>query len=93
MKSPEIKYFEYDLQSESFLVEFDDGTKIIGKIEKKITSNSGVVVASFIADIDYEKSSKNIVNKDIIIVYSTMAKLKIEQSITTEVTKEIKKLK
>jgi hypothetical protein len=93
MKSPEIKHFEYDLQSESFLVEFDDGTKIMGKVEKKIITSLGVVVASFSADIDFEKSSKSIINKELVIVYSTMAKHRIEQSITSEVTKEIKKLK
>jgi hypothetical protein len=89
----DIKHFDYNLELNSFLVEFEDGTKVMGKIEKKITSNLGIVVASFSAYVDFEKSREGIINKDLVMVYSILAKHRIEQRITTDIVKEIKKLK
>ncbi len=41
-------------ESKSFIVSFNDKTKIIGKIETHITQNSGCVFASFIAEVDFK---------------------------------------
>ncbi len=88
--TPEILDCEYMSESKSFIVSFNDKTKIIGKIETHITQNSGCVFASFIAEVDFEKSRHTIAEIDNVGIYAIRAKNHIETHITQTLVKSIK---